>query len=72
MSSFESLPLGEQNPRLQSILEQYGNVPVLNHENQPQPLAQAVDDCPPFVNALLGAQSPEQLQQIVDALKAPE
>jgi len=62
----------EQDPRLQSILEQYGDVMVLNHQNQPQPLAQAIDECPPFVNALLSAESAEQLRQIVDALKAPE
>jgi hypothetical protein len=72
MGSPESLPSSEQDPRLQPILEQYGEVPVLNHEGQPQPLAQAVDDCPPFVKALLGAESPEQLQQIIEALKAPE
>ena len=62
---------GEQDTRLQTILEQYGDVMVLNHQNQPQSLAQAIDECPPFVNALLSAESPEQLQQIVDALKAP-
>ena len=62
----------EQDPRLQSILEQYGDVMVLNHQNQLQPLSQAVEECPPFVNALLGAESAEQVQQIVDALKAPE
>lgn len=62
----------EQDPRLQSILEQYGNVLVLNHQNQPQPLSEAIDECPPFVNALLGAESPEQLQQVVNALRAPE
>lgn len=62
----------EQDPRLQSILEEYGDVLVLNHQNQLQPLAQAVNECPPFENALLSAESPEQLQQIIGALKAPE
>jgi len=62
----------EQDPRLQPILEQYGDVVVLNHQNLPQRLSQAVDECPPFVNVLLSAESPEQLQQIVYALKASE
>lgn len=80
MTSPESLPPPpneEQDLRLQSILEQYGEVLVLDHKDQPQLLAQAFDPaspnyCPPFVNALLRAESPEQLQQIVNALKAPE
>lgn len=62
----------EQDPRLQSILEQYGHVLLLNHEGRPQPFPQAVDECPPFAQALLSAESPEQLDQIVNALKAPE
>jgi len=72
MASPEVPPVNEQDPKLDQILEQYGDILVLNHENQPQPLSQAVDDCPPFAHALLSAESPEQLQQIVDALKAPE
>jgi hypothetical protein len=72
MTSPESLPADELDPRLQPILEQYGNVPIFNHDGQPQLLAQAVNECPPFVNALLGAEGPEQLQQIVNALRAPE
>lgn len=80
MTSPESLPPPpneEQDPRLQLILEQYGDVLILDHKNQPTPLHQATNPsgpnyCPPFVNALLGAESFEQLQQIVDALKAPK
>ncbi len=72
MATPESMPGKEHDPKLQPVLEQYGHVLVLNHENQPQPLRQAVDDCPPFVTALLNAENPEQLEQIIDALKAPE
>lgn len=72
MSSSESLPNREESLKLQQILEQYGDVPVINHEGHPQPLSQAVDECPPFVNLLLGTNTPEKLQQIVDTLKAPE
>jgi len=72
MGSPELSPRRDQDPRLQPILEQYGHVLVLDHEGKPQSFPQAVDECPPFVDALLKAETPEQLQQIIDALKAPE
>jgi hypothetical protein len=68
----EIFPSKEIDPLLQPILEQYGHVLVLNHQGFPQLLTQAVNECPPFKSALLKAESPEQLQQVVDALKAPE
>jgi hypothetical protein len=68
----ERLSNDERDPRLLPILEQYGHVLVLNHKDQPQPLAQAVEDCPPFADALLSAESPEQLQQLIDSQKVPE
>lgn len=79
MGSFEQLPgkQHEADPVLASVLEQYGDVLVMNHkEGGYLPLSQAVDPdstnyCPPFVHALLNA-TPEQLPQIIDAIKAPE
>ena len=70
MGSHESITSIEQDPRLMEILELYGEVLVVNHEGLPQTLAAAVDECPPFANALLSAETPEQIQQIIDALKA--
>jgi hypothetical protein len=72
MSPHEKPIANEKDPRLEAILEQYGEVLVLNHQNQPQPLAEAVVDCPPFEAALLSADSPEQLEQLIQALKVPE
>lgn len=61
----------EENP-LQGILEVHGGTLVLNHQGLPSPLRQAVIDCPPFEQALLAAASPEELQEIINALKAPK
>lgn len=72
MGSPEAFAGKEQDPRMGQILEQYGAVLVVNHEGQSQPLSQAVDECPPFVTVLLSAETPEQLQQVVDSLRAPE
>ena len=62
----------EVDPRLASILEQYGDVLVLNHEGASQPLSQATDVCPPLVEVLIKTESPEQLEQVVNSLRAPE
>lgn len=72
MSSPEFSVGNEQDPRLSHILEQYGDVLVLNHQNQPQPLSEAVEECPPLVSVLLNAETPEQLQGIIDSQKVPE
>jgi hypothetical protein len=72
MNRHENPPANEKDPRLQPILEQYGEVLVINHKGDPQSLAQAVNDCPPFEMALLNAGSPEQLELLVQTLKAPE
>jgi len=60
------------DPKLSEILDLYGNVILINHQGEPQTLRQAVDECPPLADVLLNAESPEQLRQIIDSLKAPE
>lgn len=72
MQFHESSPSREEDPRLASILERYGDVLVLNHEGVPQPLSHATDACPPLVSVLLNIETPEQLEQTVNALRAPE
>lgn len=71
MGTPEAVPGNEQDPRLAKILDQYGDVLVTGH-GQSQPLSKAVAECPPFVNALLSTENPEELEQIVQALRAPE
>ena len=69
MSSPELPSINVENPQLQEILSIFGDVLVVSHSGNPVPLSVAVEQCPPFIDALLRAESPEQLQQIVDALK---
>lgn len=68
----ESSPSREEDPRLASILDQYGDVLVLDHEGAAQPLSQATDACPPLVGVLLKTETPEQLEEVVNSLRAPE
>ncbi|HLG91051.1 hypothetical protein HY379_01885 [Candidatus Saccharibacteria bacterium] len=71
MSSPEAFPTPE-DPALAEIITLYGDVPLRNHQGHPQPLRQAIEECPPFAHALLRAESPEEVKQIIEVFRIPE
>lgn len=77
MSSNESFPAEKKGP-LQEILKDYGNVKLRNphyglpdHENDPEVITvfEAQESCPPLIDALIRASSPELQRQIIDTYK---
>jgi hypothetical protein len=71
----ESLVSKEEDPKLQQILEKYGDVKIRNphfglpgHENDPETMlvSETPEKCPPFITALLRAENEEKRRQIIN------